>query len=58
MRSDPVLSDSITFTVDRRVVRDAVLDLRCQTVLALAAVRDILDRLDDRRRDLVPEVRP
>lgn len=39
-------SDSVIVTVvDIRQLRDSVLDLRCATILALAAANDVLDRL-------------
>jgi hypothetical protein len=44
----------ITIHVDRRDVREAVLDLRCQTVIALAACRTILERMDLAAPELAP----
>jgi hypothetical protein len=35
----------ITIHVDRRAVREAVLDLRCASLRSLALCRDIADRL-------------
>ncbi|HTW53537.1 MAG TPA: hypothetical protein VME45_16720 [Stellaceae bacterium] len=54
MNSDGV----ITVRVDRRAVRDAVIDLRRETILALATARTILDRIDEARRDPAPERQP
>jgi len=41
-------SDTITFTADRRAVRDAAIDLRAATLRSIALCRDILDRLEPR----------
>jgi hypothetical protein len=35
----------ITIHVDRRAVREAVIDLRCASLRSLALCRDIIDRL-------------
>jgi hypothetical protein len=45
---DAVPTDTITVEIDRRAVRAAVIDLRHETVLAMARFRDVLDRLEQR----------
>jgi len=40
--------DTITVEVSHAGIRDAVLDLRCYTLRAVAACKDVLDRMAER----------
>jgi hypothetical protein len=45
----------VTIHVDRRAVREAVIDLRCASLRSLALCRDIIDRLGaPRPGEIVP----
>jgi len=44
----PLDLDTVTVEVSRAGIRDAVLDLRCYALRAVAACKDVLDRMADR----------
>jgi len=45
----PLDLDTVTVEVSRAGIRDAVLDLRCYALRAVAACKDVLDRMAERR---------
>jgi hypothetical protein len=49
--------DSITVAVSRAGIRDAVLALRCDTLRAIAACKDVPDKMAERPEPEQAEVR-